>query len=388
MRKYFVLIASIFIMLCLGGIYGFSIFIPSLKAEYGLSTAQTQIIFGFTVATFAISLVIAGRLLQRLSPRIVGCTGALLFGSGYLLASFSVGKLSLLVAGIGVLSGAGIGFGYACSLTIPVKWFPRFKGLITGLSVAGFGGGAIVLSWLVRSLLEKGLEVLFVFRVIAISYGIVVFFSALIMSLPSKVNVDDRNSYFPVIALIKERTLWFLFIVMFTGTFSGILVIGNLKPIGLSYGASEFYATLSISLLAVGNSLGRVIWGKIADKVGGSRSIPSALLFLSVSLILLSFFAGKNVFFSIITFLVGIGFGANFVLYATEISNIYGVDNLGGLYPFVHLSYGIAGVIGPTVAGWLFDLTNSYKISILSAAIVSACGAAIYMMLRRKVIRV
>ncbi|MDZ7838829.1 MAG: hypothetical protein U5N58_13335 [Actinomycetota bacterium] len=65
-NKYSVIISAIMIMLCLGGVYGFSVYVPPLKAEYGFSTAQTQLIFGFTISAFAISFVIAGRLLKKL----------------------------------------------------------------------------------------------------------------------------------------------------------------------------------------------------------------------------------------------------------------------------------------------------------------------------------
>ena len=58
-------------MVCLGGIYGFSIFVPPLKAEYGLTTAQTQRIFGFTVISFAVSMIFSGRLLKKLNPKLV-----------------------------------------------------------------------------------------------------------------------------------------------------------------------------------------------------------------------------------------------------------------------------------------------------------------------------
>jgi len=388
MKKYFILIAAILIMVCLGGIYGFSMFVPPLKADYGLTTAQTQVIFGFTVISFAVSMVFSGRLLQKLNPKIVGVSSALLFSGGYLIASFSRGNFILLILGLGILSGSGIGFGYACSLTIPIKWFPSFKGLITGLSVAGFGGGAILMSQLAKLFLEKDLEVLFIFRIIAISYGVVIFLSAILISYPPPDQAQpEKIAYLSLSRMLKEKILWYLFGIMFTGTFTGLLIIGNLKLLGLSYGASEFYATLAISLFAAGNSSGRIIWGRIIDSKGGRFTIPLALIFLSLSLLLLLTFAGHNILLIIITFLVGLGFSANFVLFATEISNIYGVENLGGLYPFVHLSYGIAGIISPIIGGWLFDINGSYLVSIIIAASISALGAILYLTTSRKIIK-
>jgi OFA family oxalate/formate antiporter-like MFS transporter len=46
--------------------------------------------------------------------------------------------------GLGVLAGAGIGLAYVCPIAAPVKWLPDKKGAITGLTVAGFGFGALI----------------------------------------------------------------------------------------------------------------------------------------------------------------------------------------------------------------------------------------------------
>lgn len=42
-----------------------------------------------------------------------------------------------------MVGGAGIGFAYVCPIASAMKWFPDKKGLVTGLSVAGFGAGAL-----------------------------------------------------------------------------------------------------------------------------------------------------------------------------------------------------------------------------------------------------
>jgi|Deesub1362A_J573_1020465.scaffolds.fasta_scaffold02579_3 OFA family oxalate/formate antiporter-like MFS transporter len=378
MKKYIITISSIIIMVCLGGVYAWSVFVPPLKAEHGLSTAETQLLFGFTIAVFTIAMIFAGRLQEKRGPRLTASIGAIFFSSGYLLASISKGQIVLLLLGIGILSGAGIGFGYVCSLTTPIKWFPRYKGLITGISVAGFGGGAILLSYIVKFLLAREMPVLDIFRTIGIGYGMVVFLSALALSVPEDIKKERGEGFFNASELVKDRKLWALFFGMFAGTFAGLLVTGNLKPIGLSYGISDKIATAAISLLAVGNAAGRIIWGRLSDMLGGRRSIIAALLFLSVFTLTLFFGARYDAGFLLITFAIGLGFGANFVLFATEVSHIYGVHKVGTIYPFVFLSYGIAGIIGPIIGGWLFDIMQTYHAAIIISALICTAGAAVY----------
>jgi OFA family oxalate/formate antiporter-like MFS transporter len=135
MKKYLVALASFLIMICIGGVYAWSIFVPPLKAEHGLTTAHTQLIFGFTIAMFAIAMIFAGKIEKKHGPKITALIGAALFSMGYLFASFSNGQVLILLIGIGIFSGSGISFGYVCSLATPIKWFPRYKGLITGFQL-------------------------------------------------------------------------------------------------------------------------------------------------------------------------------------------------------------------------------------------------------------
>jgi len=138
--RYLNLLASVLIQLCLGGIYAWSGFVPQLNASYGISVAQTQLVFGVSIAMFTGAMVWSARLVEHRGPRVVASIGGVLFGLGYLTASFSGGHFPVLLLGIGVLAGIGTGFGYSCLLPNCMRWFPDHKGLVTGVAVAGFGG--------------------------------------------------------------------------------------------------------------------------------------------------------------------------------------------------------------------------------------------------------
>jgi OFA family oxalate/formate antiporter-like MFS transporter len=73
-----------------------------------------------------------------------------------------------------------------------------------------------------------------------------------------------------------------------------------------------------------------------------------------------------------ISFAVGFSFGANFVIFAKETAQIYGLNNLGKIYPFVFLGYGISGIAGPFTGGILKDVTGSYETSAVVATVL--CG--------------
>jgi MFS transporter, OFA family, oxalate/formate antiporter len=382
-RKFIILILSVTIMVCLGGVYGFSVYIPPLMAEHALSATQTQVIFGFTITSFAVIFVVAGIILKKIGPRSSAMISAGLFCAGYLMASFSKGNFYLILAGLGILSGASIGFGYVSSLTTPLKWFPKKKGLITGISVAGFGAGAVLLTQLVNFMLSRAIPVLVIFRIIALGYGAVVFLCALAIRLPK--TASKVNGTFDLKDLLKDKIVWVLLVVMFLGTLAGLIIVGSIKPIGLAFGLSDFIATLAISFFAIGNALGRIIWGKLTDILGGERSITFSLIFTSIAILFL-LGVSTSASFIIVAFLIGMGFGANFVLFATEVSHIYGVENLENIYPSIHLSYGVAGVVSPVIGGVVLEVTGSYTFPIIFASLIAITGLIVFISFKKTIV--
>lgn len=367
-------LGSLLIMCCSGSVYAWSIFVAPLRAGYGMSTGDTQLIFGVIIACFSVAMLFVARVERRLGPRPTAAIGAVLFGAGYLLASLSGGNVWLILAGIGVLSGAGMGFGYVTVLSTLVKWFPGHKGLSTGIAVAGFGSGAILLSWVVQPFLDDGLAVTEIFRNIGIGYGLLFLVGALFISAPDAAANGPKEKPVRYGALLRDRRFWVLFYTFFAGSFAGLMLIGNLKPMGLSYGISEGAAVLSITLLSVGNAAGRVLWGQIYDKIGGRRSVGIALALLAVLMLVLAASISQDIAFLLLCLFIGLAYGANFVLYATEVSHTYGVAQLGVVYPVVSLAYGISGILGPLAGGYVYDATGQYFIPIVLSSVICLTG--------------
>ena len=114
------------------------------RHHYGYSGTQTQAIFATGIMVFSMVMIFAGRWQDRVGPRRVAMTGGLVLAAGYALAGLAGPSFSVVWLAIGVIGGAGIGLAYVCPVAACVKWFPDLRGLITGLAVAGFGGGAFL----------------------------------------------------------------------------------------------------------------------------------------------------------------------------------------------------------------------------------------------------
>ncbi|QTL97627.1 MFS transporter [Iocasia frigidifontis] len=370
MKRWFILTASIILQIILGGIYAWSVFGPSLKETYHISISQSSFIFGVTILAFTLNMIYAGRVLSIKGPRFTAFIGGLLYTLGYLIASFSKGAYPIILLAIGLITGAGIGFGYVCPLTTCIKWFPERKGLITGLAVAGFGGGAIILTRFVSILQNNGLDTLLIFRNIAIYTGLPAIIAALFLSNPPE-NDREKNNKQKMTVLLRNKITIAMIIGMFSGTFGGLMVVSNIKQIGLSNHLIEQYAVLAISLFAVGNALGRILWGAIFDRVG-KISIPISLVLLGCSALLM--LSNSAIIFNLAAIMTGIAFGGCFVLYFLRIVEHFG-DLAGKLYPFVFLAYGISAILGPALGGWTYDQTGTYKMAIYTLLFITLLGA-------------
>lgn len=380
----FVAVAAAFVMqVCLGGIYAWSAFVPELHARYGYSTAQTQFVFGATIAVLCLAMMATGRIQDRRGPRLLAAAGGVLLSAGYLTAGFFGSTFAPLLLGLGLINGLAIACGYVCAIATGVKWFPRHKGAVTGLTVGGYGGGAILLSAIAQFLFARGWPVLHVFRLVGLIYGPVIVAASLLLAVP-------RPAPHAGLPVARRRDLWrdrrflALGVGLFCGSIPGLTVIGNLKPMGLGAGLSAAVATASISALAAGNITGRMAWGALQDRWGAGRITVLSLLGCGASVLLLAAAGGRGPAFLAAAALVGFCYGGTLSIYAAQAAHLYGVHAVGSVYAAALLLHGAAALAAPPLAGWLVDRTGGYGWPIALAAATGAAGAWGYRRLMRQ----
>jgi MFS transporter, OFA family, oxalate/formate antiporter len=386
MRYFTVIASSLLIMLCAGSVYAWSIFVAPLKSVYGLTTTQTQLVYGFSLATLGVGLIFMHRVFKRLGPKYTAGIGAFFFSAGYLVASFSGGHFWPIFLGISILGGIGMSMGYITVLTNLVMWLPKNRGLATGIAVAGFGGGSVVMTLISMPLINKGMDVLLIFRTVGIVYGILFLVGALSLSAPTQAYRYKNNQASKITyrEIFKDRRFWVLSFTAFAASFGGLMFYGNAKPLGISYGVSASVAVMAVILMSAGNALGRLSWGQIHDILGSRKSIIISLVLITVMIPLVLFFAKNNITFAVLVLLFGFCFGSDQVLYASNVATEWGVEKMGVVYPLVFLSYGISGIIAPTLGGKIFDASGSYTPALVISMLVCASALPVYIFLMPK----
>lgn len=352
-------ISAFVLMLILGSIYAWSLFVPFLKSDYGFSSLQTQIVFGSVIGILSTAMILANSYLEKYGTRKMLLFAAVLYASGYLITFFSNGNFWLIWLGVGVFGGISTGIGYLVSVSVPVLWFPHKKGLVTGIASAGFGGGAILQSFIAEELIFHKLNILEVIAFPGLAYSLVMVIIAFAITAPAEFKPADLKSV-SIKLVLRNVNFIRLFIGILTGTFAGIMIIGNLKSIGLLHISGEIVLATGIAVFSVANFAGRLFWGWLADHVGAFVLMPATLLLTGFAVYLIAFIQLVPLTYYLLAFAVGFGFGAHLVLYARETAHRFGLENMGKIYPYVFLGYGLSGILGPVTGGFLSDLTGSY----------------------------
>src|SRR5712692_2142859 len=136
--------AAFLMQLALGSVYAWSVFLIPVIALYHVTRLQANLTFSIVLLALGVTAGFGGYLNNRFGPRVVATTGGILYGLGVLLAAFAAPNILVLYLTFGVIGGIGVGLGYIVALAMLIKWFPDRRGFITGLAVAGFGGGALI----------------------------------------------------------------------------------------------------------------------------------------------------------------------------------------------------------------------------------------------------
>ncbi|EDL51477.1 oxalate/formate antiporter, putative [Vibrio mediterranei AK1] len=380
-----ILIAGFCINLCLGILYAWSVFNKALVSEWGWSAADASSPYAIATITFSICLLVAGILQDRMGPRNILILGAALTGLGMIASSFAQSVLMLNIT-FGVITGAGIGFGYACLSPSAMKWFhPSKKGMVNGLIAAGFGLAAVYLAPLTSSLIGQ-MGISSAFMVLGIGVLIIAVPLAATINNPPAGYIPEepkvKAGKAPVQvkkatdigwkAMLKTPQFYSLWIMYAFAAAAGLMIIGNITNIA-SVQANLPNAVYLASLLAIFNSGGRIAAGILSDKIGGVRTLMLAFILQGVNMVMFSTFTSE--FMLIIgTAVAAVGYGTLLAVFPSLTAEYYGLKNYGTNYGVLYTSWGIGGAIGAAIVGYSMTHGGGYNLAYtISAAMMGVC---------------
>ena len=372
-------VGAVLIQLCLGAIYAWSVFTPTLR-DAGWSKVETQIVFSAGLASFALVMVLAGRRLATWGPQRLAVAGGITLGLGYAFGGLDGGtNFWIVLVGVGLIGGAGIGLAYVVPIAVGMRWFPDHKGMITGAAVAGFGFGA--LGWVKiagewGNLIDRlGIDATFL--IYGAAFAALVLVGSRVMRmpppgwLPAGFTPPDAKGKggenFSPREMLRTPQFHLISLTFAVSAGAGLMAIGLMKLypvealVDAGVGETEASAIAGTAMavfFSLANGIGRLAWGAMSDRLGRKNSV--VVMAASQGILLFAFIpmAESEWLLYLGATLIGFNFGGNFALFPALTADEFGNDAVGRNYPWVFLSYGAGGIVFPILGGWLGDLGN------------------------------
>src|SRR5258705_5140614 len=336
--------------------------------------------------------------MARKGPRIVALTGAVLYGLGVFLASFSANKLWWLYLSYGLIGGIGLGLSYVVPVAVLVKWFPDRRGLITGIAVGGFGAGALITAPVATRLIQS-VGVLNTFAYLGIAYLIVTGVTGLFMRNPPDgwkpegwTPTASQTSHragrdFTLSEALKTWQWWALSLLLFLNTCAGISIISQEAPLFQELtGVTAVVAASMVGLASIGNAVGRVFWAWISDLI--TRRATFVIMF-AIQAILFWFYPNITsvVLMTTVTFVVLMCYGGGFGTMPAFTADYFGSSNVGPIYGLLLTAWGCASAFGPLLIAHMREVSGSYRGALHIIAAVMAVSIVLPIVVSRPIVR-
>ncbi|MEE8420806.1 MAG: MFS transporter, partial [Dehalococcoidales bacterium] len=382
----YVIVAAAFLVMAFmwGGLFTFAVFFEPLLETFGWSRAGTSGAYSLALLLVGPFGILAGKLTDRFGPRPVVIGGALLFGAGFLLLS-QVSTLGQFYLYYGVV-GAGMGTTVVPMASTVARWFTRRRGMMTGIALAGLGVGVMVFPTLTAGLLLR-FQWTDTYRIIGIIVTVVLVLVAQVLKRdPSRIGQlpfgADRLAGLesaPVISFtlrqaLRNRQFWLL-----TGAFFGFIASSGAIPAHIilhatGLGIPSANAAVILAVIGGSTSLGRVVVGIVADKIGCKKSLVIVLLLEAAALFWLLTIRELWMFY-VFAALFGFGHGGAVALMSPSIAQYFGLSSHGIILGVIMNGNQIIESASTVAAGYIFDVSGSYYPAFVAFAVASFLGA-------------
>ncbi len=388
-NRWFIPPAALAVHICIGEVYGFSVFNGPLTRVVGIDRSiegrdwtipQLGWIYSIALIMLGLSAARLGRWVEHAGPRKAMFTSACCFCGGWLLSSLGVAlhNIWIVYLGYGVVGGIGLGLGYIAPVSTLVKWFPDRPGMATGLAIMGFGGGALVgaplsveLMELFRS--ETSVGVMETFLVLGVVYFAFMIFGALMVRVPpsgwtprgyTPSRTWKRHAAgtdLPVDVAWRTRQFWLLWGVLCLNVTAGIGILGQASLMCQDmFGVTAAVGGGFAGLLSLFNMGGRFFWSSLSD-LTGRKAIYSVYFLLGAALYAVVPLTQRlhNVpLFVLVTAVIISMYGGGFATIPAYLRDLFGTMHLGAIHGRLITAWSMAAILGPQIVNYV----STYRI--------------------------
>jgi len=376
-----VVVAAAFLTMftCFGAAYSFPAFFDPLSREFGATRGTISLVFSTAGFLYFALGAISGRLADRIGPQPVVGFGLACVAAGMFAASFADSLMAIIIFyGIGI--GIGVGFAYVPAIGTVQRWFVARRGQASGWAVAGIGIGTMAAPPAAAYAIEvfgwRGAYV--AFGVATLALGVLA--TVLLRASPASMGLQPDGAAAPMTAapatpaglelgkVLRHRVFWLLYLACGLNCIGTFVPFVHLAPYATDQGLSRIEGVWLVGLIGVGSTLGRFVLGGLADRIGRDRSLALVMLLNGVALAYWSVAQGF-IALAVFALVFGLFYGGFVALVPAFTADLFGLRAMSAVLGVLYTSVAFGTLLGPTLAGWVFDTTGSYTWPILICTI-------------------
>ena len=380
--------------------HSYSVFLVAFLEEFRWSRAETSLAFSMSALVGGVSAPLVGALVDRLGPRRLVLLGGSVLTLG-LLGSAYVGALWQIVVLYGALMTLGANcLGLVVFVPILSRRFVSNRGMAISI-VQSANGFARAVSAPLAQLLISAVGWRHAYLAQAVFMGVLVWPLAALFRRdePPAPRVSQSASPpgegvgaarpmrrdWTLAEAIATPHFWLLFTVYLCTGLGSFFVSLHQLAFAVDAGFDKLYAASVLgfgAFLAVG---GTIVTGTVSDYIGRELSAILAYAVSIVGVICALFITGPQhawllwlhaCFF-------GLTWGARGPTITAKTADLFPGPNLGTILGVITVGTGIGSAVGAYGAGWIFDVSGSYRLAFLASIASYLVGCIAFWALRR-----
>ena len=351
--------------------YSFAAFFESLARDFQADRAAVSLVFGLSGLVYFVGGAGAGLLADRFGPRVV-CGAGMLFIAGGLAVSALAKSMAVVYAGYGLGIGIGIALVYTPSIACVQPWFTRRRGLAAGIASAGIGAGTVAVP-LAATALIGALQWRGAMAVLAAFVLLVGGAAALMLQrAPSATAVRGGTvAGHTLREALRTPSFRWLYLMAVAGGPGMFIPFAHASAAARDLGVADAQAVGLVGLIGIGSLVGRFVIGALADRAGR----PLTLTFAQASLGLsygLWWAADGYLAMAVFALWLGLSYGGIVSLMPALCMDLFGARAVSSIIGTLYTGAAFGNLLGPWVAGAVFDARQSYAPVIWGCIALSA----------------
>jgi MFS family permease len=388
-------VAASFIIqgVCIGALFAYGVFFTIFQTEFNWSRAAISGTTSLAFLTMGAVGILAGRLNDRIGPRVLIMISGTSFGLGFLLIS-RIQALWQLYLLFGILVGIGLSTHDIITLSTVARWFVTRRGMMSGIVKVGTGIGQLFSPLIATTLIaaygwrNSCLIIGAVVLVILVAVAQVMRRDPDEMGLLPNGGSDqpgeqrlDKEYGITLKAAAGMGQFRIMCLAEFVIFFCLLTIIVHIVPYATDLGLPLAAAAGVLATIGGVSIIGRIVMGATIDRIAGKRSLIICFVVLLCGLLWLQV-AKETWMLYLFAAIYGFAHGGFFTVVSPTLAELFGMGSHGVLFGSVLFSGTIGGSFGPLLAGRIFDVVGSYQIVFLLLTGLALTGLLLITMLQ------